>query len=134
MSEANVQAMRDAIERFNRGGEDDAVLDDIYESDVVFRSRVDEPDTGVYEGREAVRGMMHMWRDTFEGFEFDVDEYIDLDDMLVLVGYVSVRVRGSDARVRDPYAWVARMRDGRVHEISEYSSGAEALAVARGSE
>jgi hypothetical protein len=67
MSKDNVELMRAGIERFNRGGEDDALLDDLYDADAVFHSRVDEPDTGVYLGREAIRGMMRV---TYAGFEF----------------------------------------------------------------
>ena len=131
MSQENVEAMRAGVERFNRGGEDDAVLDVLYDPDAVFRSRSDEPDTGIYRGREAIRAMMRMWRDTFEGFGFDVDEYIDFGDVLVLVGWVKVRARGSTTEVREPYAWVASMHDARVSEISEYHSKDEALKAVR---
>ena len=74
MSKENVEAMRRGIERFNRAEEDDALLEDFYDADAVYYSRADEPDTGVYRGREAIRGLMRMWRDTFAQFSFDVDE------------------------------------------------------------
>jgi hypothetical protein len=66
MSKDNVELMRAGIERFNRGGEDDALLDELYDADAVFHSRVDEPDTGVYLGR-GDPGMMRM---ADAGFEF----------------------------------------------------------------
>jgi ketosteroid isomerase-like protein len=130
MSRRNVEAMKEGIARFNRGGEDDAVLDGLYDADAVFHSRQDEPDTGVYRGREAIRGMMRMWRDTLGSYRFDIDEYIDAGDTLILPGWITVRVRGSTSDIREPYAWVARMRDGKVLEIHEYRSREEALRAA----
>ncbi|TMK23759.1 MAG: nuclear transport factor 2 family protein [Actinobacteria bacterium] len=120
MSQENVESMRRAIERFNRGGEDDALLADFYDSDAVFHSRADEPDTGVYRGRDAIRESMHMWHDTFDEFRFQVDEYIDAGEVLVMPGLISVRGRGSTAEVREPYMWLVNMRDGKVLEVHEY--------------
>jgi len=127
MSQENVEAMTAAIERFNRGGEDDAVLDGLYDADAVFHSRADEPDTGVFRGREAIREMMRMWRDTFDEFRFQVDEYIEAGDTLLMPGWTIVRARGSTAEVREPYAWVVQMRDLKVVEVREYSTKDECL-------
>ena len=49
MSQENVEVMRAAIERFNRGGEDDALLDEFYSPEAVYHSREDEPDTASTE-------------------------------------------------------------------------------------
>ena len=130
MSQENVELMRRGVERFNRGGEDEALLEDFYHRDAVYHSREDEPDTGIYRGREAIRDLMRMWRDMFSDFSFDVDEYIDAGDVLVLPGWVRVRARGSSADIREPYNWVAKMRDGRVVEVREYRTTDEALKAA----
>jgi ketosteroid isomerase-like protein len=122
--------MRRAIERFNRGGEDDTVLDGLYDAEAVFHSRADEPDTGIYRGREAIREMMRMWRDTFEDFQFQVDEYIDAGDTLIMPGWIRIRARRSSADVRQPYAWVVQMRNGRVVEVREYQTKDESLKAA----
>jgi ketosteroid isomerase-like protein len=130
VSQENVELMRRGIERFNRGDEDDALLADFYDPDAVYHSREDEPDTGVYRGREAIRGLMRMWRDMFSDFSFDVDEYIDAGDVLVMSGWVRVRAHGSDADIREPYNWVVKMRSGRVVEVHEYRTKDEALKAA----
>ena len=130
MSQENAEAMRRGIERFNRGGNDDAMLDALYDVDAVFYSRADEPDTGVYVGREAIRGMMRMWRSMFEEFQFVVDEYVEAGDSLVMPGWISVRARGGSADIRQPYAWVAKMREGKVMEVREYRTKEEALEAA----
>jgi hypothetical protein len=79
--------MRAGIEQFNGGGGDDALLDDLYDVGAGYHSRADEPDTGVYRGRDAIRELMRMWSDTFEDFWFHVDEYIDAGDTLILPGW-----------------------------------------------
>jgi ketosteroid isomerase-like protein len=131
MSAENVEVVRALFDAWNRGGEDDAVLD-FYDPDAVYYSREDEPDTGVYRGRAAIRELMRMWRDMFSDFSFDVDEYIDAGDTLVMPGSVRIRAHGSSADIREPYNWVAKMRDGRVLEVHEYRTKGEALeAVGR---
>jgi ketosteroid isomerase-like protein len=96
MSRENVDIIRELFERANR--QDETLLDDFYDPDAVWHSRADEPDTGVYEGREAIRELWRMW--------------------------------ASGAPVREPYAWVTRLRDGKVIEVREYRDKAEALEAA----
>jgi|SRR6266568_7269326 len=129
MSQENVEAMRRGIERFNRG-EDDAALDSLYDADAVFHSRTDEPDTGIYRGREAIRDMMHMWRGLFDEFSFEVDEYIDAGDTLIMPGWITVRAKGSSAEARQPYTWLVTMQDAKVVEVREYHAKDEALRAA----
>ena len=68
-----------------------------------------------------------MWRDTFEEFSFDVDDYIDAGDNVIMPGWVTVHTRGSSAAVREPYNWVAKLRGGTILEVHEYRTKAEAL-------
>jgi ketosteroid isomerase-like protein len=71
-----------------------------------------------------------MWRETFAEFRFHVDEYIDAGDALILPGWVTVRARGSGAEIREPYTWLVKMRDGRVLDVREYHTKAEAVNAA----
>src|SRR3979411_1688832 len=99
MSAENVEVVRALLDAWNRGGEDDAVLD-FYDPDAVYYSSEDEPDTGVYRGRAAIRELMRMWRDMFSDFSFDVDEYIDAGGVLVMFGLVARRAPGSAPSIR----------------------------------
>jgi ketosteroid isomerase-like protein len=129
MSQENVAIVKEAVGRFNRG-DDDAMFDDLYDAAAVWYSREDEPDTGVYRGREAIKEMAHMWRELFQEFRFEVDEYIDAGEFVVVPGSVAVRARGSDAGVRDPYTWLTRVRDGKIVEVREFKNSRDALEVA----
>jgi ketosteroid isomerase-like protein len=70
---------------------------------------------------------MRMWRDRFEDFSFHVAEYVEIGDALVMPGWINVHARGSTAAVREPYTWLARMRNGKVVQVREYRTKDEAL-------
>ena len=41
MSQQNAEVMKAAVERFNRGGEDDALLEEFYAPEAVYHSLVE---------------------------------------------------------------------------------------------
>jgi len=125
MSQENVEVVRAMNAAFNRGDLDATF--DYYESTAIWHSRADEPDTGDYHGREAIRKMAGMWRGMFDDFRLELAAYVDAGDRVVTSGWICGRGRGSGAEVRDPYAWVIRMRNGKLAEIWEYRHHAEAL-------
>jgi hypothetical protein len=43
--------------------------------------------------------MMHMWRGMFDEFSFEVDEYIDAGDTLIMPAWITVRAPGRSAEV-----------------------------------
>jgi hypothetical protein len=50
----------------------------------------------------AIPNVMHMWRGLFDEFSFEVDEYIDAGDTLIMPAWITVRARGSSAEVGTP--------------------------------
>jgi len=110
---------------FNRGDLDGAF--GFYEPTAIWHSRRDEPDTGDYHGLEAIREMARMWQGMFAEFEFELEDYVDAGDLVVTSGWLCGRGRESGAEVRERYAWVVRMRDGKLAEIWEYRDRSDAL-------
>jgi ketosteroid isomerase-like protein len=130
MSQENVEIVRRMNAAFNSGDLDAAF--DFYDPAAIWHSRTDEPDTGVHHGRDAIREMADMWRGMFDDFQIHLDECVEALDCVVTCGWVAGRGRDSGAEVRDPYAWVVRVDDGKLTEIWEYRDRAEALeAVGR---
>ena len=125
MSQQNVDVIRRMNAAFNRGDLDTAFS--FYDPDAVWHSRTDEPDTGDYQGLAAIRQMADMWKGAFDDFRLDLEGYVDADDCVVTSGWVCGRGRESDAAVRDPYAWLIRLRAGKLTEIWEYRDRSEAL-------
>lgn len=125
MSRENVEIVRRMNAMFNRGDLD--AMFEFYEPTAVWHSRADEPDTGDYEGLDAIRQLADMWLGMFDDLQFILDDYVDAGDCVVTSGWVRGRGRESGAEVRDPYAWVVRVRDGKIAEAWEYRDRAEAL-------
>ena len=131
MSRENVELVRRMVERFNRERDFDAILDELYAPDAVYHSRADEPDTGTYRGREAIRGMMSMWLEMFGDLRFEVDEYIDTGDEVVMPYWVCVSAPESTQEIRQPYTWRVKVSDGKVVEVHEHHTKQEALEAVR---
>ena len=128
MSQENVEVVRRLNAAFNRGDIEAALA--FFDPAAVWHSRADEPDTGEYQGRDAIREMARMWVGMFDDFQLDLDEYaVAGDQRVVTSGSVSGRGRASGAEVREAYAWVIRLRGGAVVEVREYSGRAEAIAA-----
>ena len=125
MSQENVEVVRRMNAAFNSGDLDAAF--DFYDPAAVWHSRTDEPDTGAYHGREAIREMADMWRGMFDDFQIHLDDCVEAQGCVVTCGWVAGRGRDSGAEVRDAYAWVIRLHAGKLTEIWEYRDRAEAL-------
>ena len=125
MSQDNIEVDPRMNAAFNRGDLDEAY--GFYEPTAIWHSRADEPDTGDYHGLAAIREMAEMWRGMFEQFEFKLEDYVDGDDWVVTSGWLCGRGRESGAEVRERYAWVVRLRGGKLAEIWEYRDRTEAL-------
>ena len=125
MSRENVEIVRRMNAAFNRGDLDEAF--GFYEPTAIWHSRGDEPDTGEYHGLLAIRQMARMWQSMFAEFEFELEDYVDAGDRVVTSGWLCGRGRGNGADVRERYAWVVRMHDGKLAEIWEYRDRSNAL-------
>jgi ketosteroid isomerase-like protein len=121
-----VEIVRRMNAAFNRGDLDAAF--GMYVAEAVWHSRTDEPDTGDYRGREAIREMAGMWHGMFDDFQLELDSYEEAGDCVVVCGWVRGRGRESGAEVADAYAWVIRMRHGKLAEIWEHRDRAAAMA------
>jgi ketosteroid isomerase-like protein len=126
MSRENVELTKEAFERFGHG-DDRALLDDLFDPAAVWHLRADEPDAGVHRGRESIAGMWRMWRDMFEDFRAEAEEYIGVGDSVIAPGWLCGRGRHSGVDVREPYTWVMGWREGKIVEVREYHTKAQAL-------
>jgi uncharacterized protein len=126
MSRENVDLTREAFERFNRG-DNDAILEDLFDPTAVWHVRADEPDAGAHRGHDSIRAMWGTWEEVFAEFRAEAEEYIEAGDSVVAPGWLSGRGRDSGLTVREPYTWVFTWRDDKVMEVREYRTKAEAL-------
>jgi ketosteroid isomerase-like protein len=130
MSQENVEAVREAVEAFNRG-DLDAALERMH-PDIEWQTLDAFPDAGTYRGREAVREFWQTWRDTFRGFRLHLEECAPVGEHHVLATFrVSGEGAGSGVGVESPMVFqLGEVRDGRVIWVGMFSTEDEAREAA----
>jgi ketosteroid isomerase-like protein len=126
MSEENVERVREGYEFVDR--EHEPVFD-LLHPDIRWHTRADLPDAATHRGHDGARTLMAEWFGAFDDLRVDVEELIDAGDRVVVVLRLHGRVRGSAHEVDMSETHVLTMRDGKVTEVHEYPTKAEALKV-----
>jgi ketosteroid isomerase-like protein len=126
MSEENVERVRESYELVDREHEPDF---DLLDPDVRWHTRADLPDTATHRGHDGAAALMAEWFGAFDDLHVDVEELIAAGDRVVAVVRLHGRVKGSAHEVDMSETHVLTMRDGKVTEVHEYATKAEALKV-----
>lgn len=85
MSQQNVEAMRVAMEAFNRR-DLDLLASEFWDQQIEWQTSREDPDAATHRGREGVRRYIDQWLDSFDGLHGDIEEYIDAGDDLCSPG------------------------------------------------
>jgi ketosteroid isomerase-like protein len=130
-----VELVRGAFEHSSR--RDVNALMSVYGPDSVFDTT--PLGLGVYEGQRAIRGFFEDWIGTFEEFQMEPEEILDLGGGVTLaVALQSGRPEGGDRQVQWRYAAVSVWVDGvaarttNYFDIDEAREAAQRLAEERG--
>jgi ketosteroid isomerase-like protein len=125
MSQENVEIVKAAIDAANRQNFDAwlAHLD----RGVVWWGLADEPDPGPFQGHEGVLKLTARWLDLLPDLRFEVKEYIDVGECVILPVRICGHAAGSDADVVNDEVFVARCLDGKIVEVRECRTREEAL-------
>ena len=124
MSQENLELVRRGVEHWNETGEFDWTT---FDNEVEW---VVDPDAwlaGTYRGREGIRAMLARLAEAFDGFQIEVDRYLDAGDAVVTLGRTRVHGVLSGVTTGQPLAFVFRIRAGRVVAVRSYLRQAEAL-------
>ena len=101
-----------------------------FDRNVVWYAIPDEPEPGPFRGREAVRAMAARWMDSFRDFRMEVEEYLDAGEYVITPARMLGRISDSDANIGIDDVFVNRCRNGKIVEVRECRTRAEALEVA----
>jgi ketosteroid isomerase-like protein len=126
MSEENVERVREGYQFVDREHQPEF---DLLHPDIQWHTRADLPDAATHRGHDGARMLMAEWFGAFDDLRVDVEELIDAGDRVVVVLRLHGRVRGSAHEVDMSETHVLTMRDGKVTEVHEYPTKAEALKV-----
>ena len=127
MSRGNAGVVEEAVEALNRGDIEAALL--VVDDDVVWvpqRSVVE----GAYRGHEGVRRWFAQTQQTFEVFEWDLRETLDLGDRIVAIGSVHIRGRSSAVETDIPFAGIGWYEHGKLVRWEDFGERRLALEAA----
>ena len=132
MSEQNVKVVKRAVDAWKRGDIEGLLA--VYHPEVVWDfSHFDGwPEEQVIVGADAVRAFLEQWRSTFGAYEYEVDEYIDAGDQVVVLCRQGGRGRDSTLPVIMELAQVVTIADGwyvRVENWSDRQAALDAVGV-----
>ena len=126
MWQENVEIVKRSFEAWSRGDLDAWLAE--ADPEIEWFVLPDAPDPGPHRGRHAIVERAALWRDML-ALRGEVLEYIDAGEYVIM----PVRMRGwppgSDAEVVVDEVYVSKFRDGKVVELREYRTKAEALEV-----
>lgn len=128
MSEENVEVVRKIFNAWNRSDFDAAWA--FCDSGLVIdrsRSRLDQR---VYRGADEVARFWSDWRATWATTHWEIDELIDADDDVVVLGRFQGRGVESGAEVEANVAQLMTVRDGKLVKGVLFQSRTDALEAA----
>jgi ketosteroid isomerase-like protein len=130
MSRQNVDLARQAADALSAGDLDGYF--NYFDRDLVYYTRTDEPDAGVYHGLEEFKSFfVTSWLEMLSGFRAELDEIIDAGDQTISVAVVRGRGSTSGVEVAEPYVFLRTWREGKTVEVREYRTKQEALNAAQ---
>jgi ketosteroid isomerase-like protein len=124
MSEENVEIARAAFEAWSRGDLDAWLAE--ADPEIEWYVLPEAPDPGPHRGRDAILERAALWRDML-ALRGKVVEYIDAGEYVLMPVRMRGRPPGSDAEVVLDEVYVGKFRDGKVVELREYRTKAEAF-------
>jgi ketosteroid isomerase-like protein len=129
MANDDALRVRRAYEVWNESGPE-AVIEQFYAEDAVYREAPGWPDAGVFRGRAAALERMQNLVELVGPIEVRIDDLLELEDGRLVA---CVRTVGQGGTADTPYtqsfAVVHRLRDGLIVEADYYLDRAAALAA-----
>jgi ketosteroid isomerase-like protein len=125
MSQENVEAMRAAMQAFNRrdGVSFDALL--ARDAEIVpVRAAVDGT---VFRGLDAASQYCAAVDESWDDLRWEVEEIRDGGEWVLALGHIRGRGRDTGAAIDTRAGWVARFREARITSFRTYANRAEAI-------
>ena len=126
MSQEDADTIRRAYEVWNESGPE-ALTDQFWAEDAVYREGPGWPNAGVYRGRAAALARMQSLIGLLGPIEVRLDELIDVGDGRFVACTSMIGQGASDAPYTQSFAVVQRLRDGLIVEADYYLDRAQAL-------
>ncbi len=122
MSQENVEIIRRGYVHFLATGEIRGRADLVWDV-----SRLDWPDQQIYSGAEGAMQFNGEWADAWDGWELEVEDYLDAGERVVVIVNQRGRSKATGIPVDMRFAHVWTLRDGQGVRMQMYASVDEAL-------
>jgi ketosteroid isomerase-like protein len=122
MSQENVEVIRRGYGHFMATGEVRAHADLVWDV-----SRLGWPDQQIYSGVEGAMQFNAEWADAWDGWELEVEDYLDVGERVVVILNQRGRSKATGIPVDMRFAQVWTLRDGQAIRMQMYASPEEAL-------
>ena len=122
MSQENLDSIRRGWEHWRATGEVRAHPDFVWDV-----TRLGWPGRQIYDGAEGAREFLVEWADAWDGWELEVEEYIDAGERVVAIINQWGRAKGTGVRVEMRFAQVWTFRNARAIRMEMYANPDEAL-------
>jgi ketosteroid isomerase-like protein len=126
MSQENVEIVRAAIDAVAR--QDLTRLIELADPEVEWHSFLAQlGEGGVYRGHDGLRQYVEDLSDAWEFLRTDVDDFLAVGAVVVVVGRLRYRGKGSGVETESAAGYVTRFRDGRLVYMRAFRDPEEAL-------
>jgi ketosteroid isomerase-like protein len=122
MSQENVEIVRRGYEHYMATGEVRARADLVWDV-----SRLGWPDQQIYSGVEGAMQFNAEWADAWDGWELEVEVYLDAGERVVVIINQRGRSKATGIPVDMRFAQVWTLRDRQAIRMQMYASVDEAL-------
>jgi ketosteroid isomerase-like protein len=128
VSQENVEIVRKAIDAFSRGDVDAFAL--LVTPDIEWTTGLGAIEGEVFHGTEGVETYFARLNSAWESFCFLAQDYRDHGELVVVLGELEGRSRGSAFPVISPVGAVWELCDAKIWRLRAYLDHAKALRVA----
>lgn len=125
----NVEVVRRAFEAMARGDRA-AILADFAADATIDFTDSRAPYAGTYQGHDGLNDLLDQIMEAWESFTWEAEDFIAIDDHVVVPLRTSMRGRGSGIDVESQGGAVYTVRNGRIVRYKQCQSKEEALAAA----
>jgi ketosteroid isomerase-like protein len=125
MSQENVDLAQRFMQTLNT--RDPALLSALSDPEVEYHSFFALGERGAYRGHDGARRYMSDLNDAFEHVRADVDDALGVGNLVVLVGRIHFRGKGSGVESEAPSGWVLRFRDEKLLSFRAFREPEQAL-------
>jgi ketosteroid isomerase-like protein len=128
MSQENINLVRAVLEAFVQGRSN--ALTALVHTEFEMVQLPLHPEAGTLRGWKAADESMRTWRESFDEFRWEAEEFIDAGDQVVFIVRELGRGRGGGVDLDHRYGAVCTVQDGKIARLEWFNDKQRALEAA----